>query len=388
MFVFSLILCLAIAMSSVLSRQIGGGNEETICRIATHGLALALMTGIIIAAIGTVFMNQIFSAMGAEAALMPKIREYMTIWFGGAIFITMPIVGNAAIRATGDTIRPAIIMGIVALVNILLDPVLIFGLFGFPRLEMQGAAIATVLANAIAMCCGLYLLYFKKKILRFRPFHPELFMDTAKKLGFIALPAGLTNTIQPFTNAVIISLLAKYGTENVAAFGIVSRVEAFAFVVIMGLAGGIAPIIGQNWGAKKYERVNETLHKAFKFSVLWALFIALIFGLFAKQIAGLFSGDALVIHTAALYFWIVPVTYALANLIQGWASAFNAMGLPQRAAMMIIGKHLFIQIPAAYIGGQLYGVADMFFGIALTNILLGASLHMANWRLCKSRQTD
>lgn len=383
MAVFSLILGLAIAMSSVIARQIGEGNQDRITRITTHGLTLAFLFGLIIAATGIVLIDPLFNLMGAKPNLMPYIRDYMLLWFSGAAFIAVPIVGNAAIRATGNTMFPAIVMSIVSIVNMILDPLLIFGLAGFPRMEIQGAALATIIANICAMCAGLYMLGVHKKMIRLRPFYPGKLGDSFKRLAFIALPAGITNTVQPIMNAVIISLLAHFSAESVAAYGIVTRIEAFAFVVVMGLAGGMAPILGQNWGAGYYERVHKTLHKAFSFTILWALFVALVLGLFAHDIAGVFSGNSAVIEIAALYFWIVPVTYALGNLVQGWASAFNAIGYPHRAAMMVIGKHIFLQIPLAYIGGTLYGPAGIFLSIALANVTVGLGLHIWNRKLCR-----
>ena len=190
-----------------------------------------------------------------------------------------------------------------------------------------------VFANGCAMLAGLYILFVHKKMICRDGLHLQHFKDSAKRLGYIALPAGLTGAIQPITNAVIIALLAGYSAEAVAAFGVVTRLEAFAFTVIMALATGMAPIIGQNWGAENYERVNKTLKTAFIFATLWSLLTAFIFIVFAKPIMSAFAGgenNAELVSIAVLYFWIVALTYAPGNLVQGWGSAFNAMGMPKR----------------------------------------------------------
>ena len=127
----------------------GGDRQETVKRVTTHGLILVFGIGILLSLAGLAAMDPVFRMMGASGDSLPLIRDYMAIWFAGAVCVTMPMVGNAAIRATGDTKIPAVIMTIVAVVNVILDPVLIFGLFGFPRLELQGAAIATVFANGM-----------------------------------------------------------------------------------------------------------------------------------------------------------------------------------------------------------------------------------------------
>ncbi len=376
--IFSLTLGMSIATSSVISRQIGRGNWPRVRRLTTHALIMAFILGLVLAVGGYFLMHPVFRAMGANEELMPLIDSYMTIWFAGCVFINMPVVGNAAIRATGDTYFPAMVMTVAAVANAVLDPILIFGLLGFPRLEMQGAAISTVFSNGCALLAGLYVIGAHKKMLSRSRHHMRLFGDSAKHILFIAIPAGITSIIQPVTNAVITALLAKYGHDAVAAFGIVSRIEAFAFITIMALAIGMAPIIGQNWGAEKYDRVRETMKNAISFACLWSLFVAAVLVLFARPVAGLFSREAGVIQTAVLFFLIVPPTYVLGNLVPGWSSAFNAMGLPQRSALMIFIRLVVVNIPLVIIGARLYGIAGIFGAIAVTNIVTGIAFHLWN----------
>ena len=125
------------------------------------------------------------------------------------------------------------------------------------------AAIATVFSNFVAMAMGLYMLgVHKKMLLGLSHLHWHLFGDSTKRLLFIAIPAGLTTAISPFVNTIIIGQLSGYGQEAVAAFGIATRVEAFAFIILMALAVGMSPIIGQNFGARNFDRVHEALRKA------------------------------------------------------------------------------------------------------------------------------
>lgn len=388
--IFSIIMGFGIAMSSVVSRLIGAGDNDMVKRVTTHGLILVFLITFTLSILGYIFQDTIFTPMVAEADrdhILPLISHYMSIWFAGAVFISMPMVGNSAIRAGGDTFIPAMIMTIVAVMNAILDPIMIFGLLGFPRMELQGAALATVISNACAMFAGLYVLGKRKKMLcPFNAMHFETFGDSAKRLLFIALPAGLANSIQPIVNALVIGLLAHYGTEAVAAYGIVSRVESFAFIILMGLAVGMAPIIGQNFGAGKFDRIKSTLKRAIGFSVLWSLFIAAILGLSAEKVAGLFEQDPLIIHYASLFFWIVPITYMFSNLIRGWASAFNAMGKPQRSVIMIIGEMVILMIPAIYIGDHLGGVTGIFIAMAVVNVLAGSIFHLWSWHSCQQME--
>ncbi len=381
--VFSLFIGFQIAMASVGSRLIGADDLPTMRRVTTHGVCLVFVLGIVIAFSGLILHDHIFALLGADETMMPLIWQYMSVWFTGAIFVTTPMIGNAAMRAGGDAFTPAIIMTIVALINIILDPLLIFGLYGFPRLEIQGAAIATIFANACAMIIGLYINYFHKHLLcRISEIEFKTFGDSCKRLLFIALPAGLTNTIQPIVNAFILALLTAYGAQAVAAYGVVTRIEAFCFVILMALSTGMAPIIGQNWGAQKFDRVHETLRKAIGFNFLWSLFIALILWACARPIASLFSDDPALITYAVQFFWIVPISYAFGNLIMGWASAFNAMGMPKQAVLMIAVRMLVLLVPTVYIGNMFYGVIGIFGAISLTNFISGAIFHLLSRRKC------
>ena len=382
---FSIIMGFSIAMSSVVSRQIGEGNHDKVRRITTHGLILTFIVGLVMAGLGLLFMQPLFRMMGATDVMMPMIMDYMMIWFIGSILINLPMVGNSAIRAGGDTLVPAMIMTVAVIVNVILDPIMIFGLFGFPRMELQGAALATVIANGAAMFAGLYVLYFKKKMICRDGLHLNHFKDSLKRLGFIALPVALTGVIQPVTNAVIIALLATYSHEAVAAYGVATRLEAFAFSIIMAIAAGMSPIIGQNFGAKNYQRVNNTLNLAFKFAVTWSLFVGAIFIFFAEPIAKLFaeSDSPELIAVIVIYFHVVALTYAPGNLVQGWGSAFNAMGMPKRSLVMIVVRLLILQIPLAVIGHNAFGINGIFAAIAITNMVTGLGFHMYNRKLCR-----
>lgn len=383
MAIFSITMGFTIAMSSVLSRLIGAGNPDLTRRVTTHGLMLVFIVSGSVGLLGYHFQDTVFILLGAGEEMRPLIHDYMTPWFAGMVFVSLPMVGNAAIRAAGDARVPAMIMTMAALLNVILAPMMIFGLAGFPRMEMEGAACATVFANMIAMCAGLYVIHFRKKMtdLSFL-YRLKDFGDSARRVLFIALPVGLTQAILPVLGAFIVSLLADEGHAAVAAFGIVTRVEAFAFIILMGVAVGMGPIIGQNFGAGKFDRVRETISRAIRFSIVWSMLVALVLGIFGKWIAGAFSAEEDVIRYATLFFWIVPFSYVFSNLLRGWGSAFNAMGMPRQSFVMIVVGTLCM-VPAVYAGHEIGGVPGLFIAIAAVNVITGILFHMWAWRLCR-----
>lgn len=386
-FVFSIIMGFGIAMSSVVSRLIGEGREEDVKRVTTHGLALVFGVGLVLAFIGYMLRDVIFAAMGADEEMRPLIHQYMTIWFFGVPFMATPFAGNSAIRAAGSPVAPAVIMVSVALLNAALAPLLVFGLWGFPRLELQGAAIATVFSNMVAMAAGLYILAIRKKmILAPARARWEEFGDSMKRILFIAIPAGLTSAVSPFVNTIVVALLAKFGTEAVAAFGIATRIEAFAFIILMALAVGMSPIVGQNFGARNFDRVHQTLRDAIGFSMFWCIGVAVILMAFALPVSSIFSDDPTVVYYAKISFLIIAPSYMFNALVNGWSSAFNAMGKPQMSLMMTVIKMLCLLIPAVVIGAKTGGVMGIFWAISLVNIVTGLGFHF--WSRSVVMQTE
>lgn len=386
--VFSLILGLGVGMSSVISRTIGAGNMLTVRRIVLHSLITGFLFSLALTVLGLTFQPLIFRMMGADEALMPYILEYMNIWFLGIAFVTLPIIGNAAMRGNGDSMTPSLIMIMVAVLNLILDPILIFGYLGAPAMGMQGAALASVISYAISMIVGLVILYKSKRLLGHAPADWHLFADSAKKLLHVGLPAGLANMVQPLSQAVVVALLAHFGTQAVAGFGVAVRVQAFVLIPLMALATGMAPIIGQNWGAGFFERVNEIIRKALQLNIIWCCFIALMLAIFARQIAGLFSSEPDVIQVTALYFYLVPLTFIGAQTVSLWGAAFNAAGYPKRAFLNLNGKILIFYIPGAWIGGLIYGFPGTFAGIAIANIMAGVIFHLANRHFCLKKENE
>jgi putative MATE family efflux protein len=377
-----------IAMSSTLSRLIGQKDMDTTRRVVLHGITMAFMASAIVCGGTYLILEPIFSFMHASPEILPYIMEYMPIWLLASVVLSMPVNGNSALRASGDALWPAIIMTSSAVMNMILDPIFIFGYFGIPAMGVKGAAVATLIAYIGCAIFGLSILIFKKKLLSFKSLYLDQFADSFKRLIVIALPAGITNIIGPITHAVLTGILATYGAEAVAAYGVTSRLESLALLAVMSLGLAMAPIVGQNWGAQNYDRVHTTIRQAINFNFIWSISTAIIFGLFAKSIAGIFTEDAAVIDIAALYFWIVPFSFAFGNLIYGWSSAFNAMGKPARAFTMITVKSLIMTIPALFIGHYIGGLKGIFIAIAAVNVIGGLSFHILSWRYCLSCEKE
>jgi len=356
---------------AVISRAIGEGDAGKVRRLATDALVLSLTLVIAMALLGFATMKPVFISMGAAENVYPLIREYMTVWYLGMVFLIVPMVGNSVIRAAGDAKTPSLIMIFAALVNIALDPILIFGLLGFPRLGLRGAAIATVIARAAAMAASLAVLHFRKKMLDGSVPSMKAALESWKKVLYIGIPAAATNMLVPVSMGAVTKIAAFFGPEAVAAVGAGTRIESFSFMAVMALAASVVPLIGQNWGANKSDRVREAVKLSQKYSFWWGTASLAVFAASGNLLAGWFTDDPQVRTYISLYLWIVPIGYGLRGVATLTSAALNAVNRPFAAALLSGARTLALTVPMAYLGAELWGIKGLFWGIGSANIFAG-----------------
>ncbi|MEM1242141.1 MAG: MATE family efflux transporter [Cyanobacteria bacterium P01_H01_bin.26] len=380
----SLAMGLGIGASSVIARAIGEGDMSRVRRFTTNSLTLALTAVILFVALGLLTIDPLFKALGAGPDTLPYVRDYMRIWYFGMVFLVVPMVGNSAIRAAGNTLTPSIIMTLSAGVNIVLDPLLITGALGFPRLEIQGAAIATVIARATTLVAALLVLRFKENLLSTKLPDLNETLWCWKDILTVGLPAAASSMITPISLGVITSFLAIHGPAAVAGFGIASRLESFALITIMALSASMGPFVGQNWGAKKINRVQLAMRQSFLFCIGWGLLMAVCLGLGGQFLSTLFNQDPNVIAIATQYLWFVPISYGAAGIIQVSSSAFNAMGKPVPSIVMTVARMFVLYIPLAYVGSRIAGPTGIFAAALVSNLAVGLGAYWWNRQTCTS----
>ncbi len=378
----SLSIGLGVGASSVISRAIGEGDRQRVQKFTTNSLTLALTVVVIFVVLGLLTIDPLFTALGASADVVPLVRDYMQIWYIGMVFLVVPMVGNSAIRASGNTVTPSLIMIFAAVINIVLDPLLILGIGGFPRLELQGAAIATVISRGMTLIAALFVLHFKERMLYLKLPSIQNTLWCWKDILYVGLPAAASNMINPISIGVITSILAAFGAEAVAAFGVASRIESFALIALMALSASMAPFVGQNWGAKKYARVGKALQLSFLFCFFWGLMMAAILVPTAPMLVGFFNQNPDIVAIASRYLWIVPISYAGAGIILVANSAFNALGKPIPSVVMTVARMFVLYIPLAYIGGRFYGVNGVFAAGCISNLIVGIGAYVWNQNTC------
>ncbi|MDX1269667.1 MAG: MATE family efflux transporter, partial [Oceanisphaera sp.] len=224
--VISLAMGLGAGLSACLGQALGAGNQQQAAQFTSHSLLLALVLVCLLAGLGATTIDPLFRLLGATDALLGLINDYMLIWYLTMPLLVLPMVGNAAIRATGDTRTPSLVMMVAGLVNGLLDPLLIFGIGPFPELGIKGAAIASACSWLMATVVGLWLLWRRERLLLWPWLRLDSVLSHWRQLLQVAIPASFTNLLNPLTTAMLMVILAGLGKEVVAAYGAASRIEA------------------------------------------------------------------------------------------------------------------------------------------------------------------
>jgi len=385
MILISLAVGLGAGTASAVSRAIGSADEETVRRLVTDALILALLVVAAVSALGVLTIAPLFRLLGAPERLLPLIADYMRIFYAGVVFLVVPMVGMSAIRATGEARLPGLIMIVTALINVALDPLLIFGLAGFPRLELEGAALATVIARGLGFAATIWLLGARLGLLTLALPSRRSLTRSWRSLLHVGLPAIGTNTIIPVATGVITAMLAGYGAATVAGFGVAARVEAFAMIVFYALSAVMNPFVGQNHGAGRTGRVDEALRVTALVCVAFGLASAAVLAAAARDIAALFTDDPRAIEVAALYLWIVPVSYGAAGMVMVGNAAFNGLGRPLPAVAISVTRMFGLYVPLAYVGGLILGAPGVFAGTAAANLAVGIGAYVWCRRACRRR---
>lgn len=369
--VTSLAMGLGAGLSAVMGHALGQGKHDEAARITTDNLFLAVLLVALIALAGALTIHPLFRLLGASDELIALIYDYMLIWYLTVPMLVLPMVGNAAIRATGDTKTPSLVMTVAGLVNGVLDPLLIFGIGPFPAWGIRGAAIATSLSWLIAMLVSLYILRHREGLLRWRLSPRPQLLAHWRALLHVAVPASFTNMLNPLANAVLMTIFAGLGTEVVAAYGAASRVEALLLIVMMALSSVLAPFISQNCGAGNPARAKAALQFCMRFALLFQLAVYALTWLLAPFIAELFSSHPQVVRLIVLYLHLVPIGYGFQGMVMLLASALNGVRASS-VSFLFNGLRLFVfLLPGAWLGAKLGGEQGIYLGILMANLAAG-----------------
>ncbi len=371
MIITSVAIGLGAGTSSVVARAIGAGDHRRARRLATDSLLLSFLITASLATIGILTIEPLFRLLGAPPDMIPMIRSFMTILYSGIPFLVVGMVGTSSMRATGDTRLPGKLMIFGALLNVVLDPILIFGVGPIPAMGLDGAATAALLARGTMFVGTLYFLMHRLDMVSFNKPDPVELRKSWSDILHVGLPAAGTNAIIPVAVAVITAMIARYGPDAVAGFGVASRIESMVLVIYYALSSVIGPFVGQNLSAGREGRIQLSLRLCALFCLASGLAIAALLALLSNFVAGLFSQNEAVVSVTRLFLWIVPISYGAYGIVMVVNAAFNGLGKPMPAVYISVTRMIVLYVPLALIGMRWFGIAGIFGAYAIANLLSG-----------------
>ena len=357
---------LMIAMSALAAQRIGRGEPEQARRIATNVVVISISIASIMAAIIWVFAPGFVEALGASGETKTYAVRYLRIVVPSLPIVACGMVCTGLLRAHGDAKRAMNATLAAGAVNAIFDPLLIFG-FG---LGLDGAAYASVLARFAMLFSA--LLPVLRHYGGFAPFSSDRFRQDLSPIFRIAAPAVLTNIATPVGAIIVTRAISTYGDGAVAGFAVISRLTPLAFCVVFALSGAVGPIIGQNFGAARYDRVRETLSNGLQFTLLYTLLAWAVLFFANGFLADRFGLDA---GGSALLFWyglgVAPLFFFNGALFVANA-AFNNLDRPFWSTMLNWGRNTIGIVPFVVIGAQIGGAPGVIIGHAIGGVFFAS----------------
>ncbi len=384
-FVFmSLAYGLSNAGAALVSQYIGAKDQRMAEKSAMQTLLVSVALSLALGAVGFFSAGWILSILGIGDPIKPYAEGYLKVIFLGLPFTFVMFASQAIVRGWGDTVFTMKVSAVSVLMNIVLDPFMIFGI-GFPRMEVQGAALATVVSRAFA---ALYsLLVMCKGSLGFRLHASDIKPDLRliSKILKIGIPGALGQAVTASGFAVIMGVISRFGPAVVSAYGVGNRITSMLSMIGMAISGAVSTMVGQFLGAGDEEKVDETVRWGFieTFTIVGIMSVFLF--LYGDLVTKFFIDDPEVIELGKIYFHLVAFSVPLFAMVSIVIGAFNGAGKTHLVAVVNVTRLWGIRVPLVLWLAGLFGFKGVFYAMAASNalaLLLGyALLKLTNWKV-------
>ena len=329
--------------SSVIARAIGSGNHQRAAFLVTHAQLLTVIIGVVLGLAGALFAEEIATSHGAQGTFRQMTVEYLQVYMVGFPFFMLGMVGSTLLRATGSAASPGLVLAVGSVLQIAFGPVLIFGWFGFPAMGIAGAAWAYVASRTISVLIY-WALLVRVRMLRWSF---DSVGESWKAILHVGGPAIASGLIMPVSMLIITRLLAQHGHEVVAGYNVASRVETMAHMILWSASSSVEPFVGQNWGARRYDRVKRALYLCNRFCLAWGVFTFVVMMLFGRMLVGAIDDNPIVSEVAWSFFLIIPLSIGFMGIMQIAGSCFNARGLPVPPLVISVVRTFVMYVPLA-----------------------------------------
>lgn len=357
-----------VGINALLSRSLGEKNFKAANLTAINGIFLAIVSYAVFAIFGLFFARTFFEAQTSNPEIIELGTQYLSICTIFSIGIFMQLTFERLMQSTGKTFYNMLTQGLGAIINIILDPILIFGLLGFPKMGVSGAAIATVIGQMAAMGLSLYFNLKKNHEVKivFKGFRPH--RHTIANIYSVGIPSIIMISIASIMTYGLNKILLAFSSTAVSVFGIYFKLQSFVFMPVFGLNNGMVPIIAYNYGARNKKRIVDTM----KLSIISAVSIMLIgfaiFQLFPTQLLSLFNASEEMLTIGVPALRIISLSFIFAGFCIIVGSVFQSLGNGMYSLVVSVSRQLIIILPVAYIFAHVFGLNAIWYAIPIAEI--------------------
>lgn len=366
---------LAIAAGAVVSKAMGENDEASVRSLFLNTSIVTVIFSAIISLAVYLWTPTLLTFLGAKDDVFDLAKSYLDILVPSLPIICLAMSTGAVLRAVSDiklSMNATLVGGAV---NAIFDPIFIFAL----SMEIEGAAIASVLSRMAALAVALYGVLYKHDLKT--SFDFDEFKKSLPSIFSIAIPAVITNGVTPIGNVVVIRVLADFSDGYVAGWAIISRVVPVAFGTIFALSSAIGPIVGQNHGAKRYDRIRQALKDGIKFCAYYTLGISILLFFSPKLLIWIFNAKEQSADLITFFCHYVMITYFFLGVLFIANATFNNLGRPSLSTLFNVGRATIGCVPFVYIGALLDGANGVILGQAIGSSLFGIAAIFVAFKL-------
>ncbi|WP_144391637.1 MATE family efflux transporter [Pleionea sediminis] len=363
---YAIAIGLSMAVTAMIARRVGEKNTEAASLVAGQTLWAGLIVGITVGLSGIVFAKPILAFMGASPSVLENGESYTMIMLGGSITILYLFLINAIFRGAGDATIAMRSLWLANGINIVLDPLLIYGIGPFPEMGVTGAAVATTIGRGVGVLYQLYHLFDIRRRVGVQAQHLKLAPQILSRIARVSIGGIMQFLIATASWVVLVRIVSQYGSEAVAGYTIAIRIIIFTILPAWGLSNAVATLVGQNLGAGKPERAESSVWQITKYNVVFMVTIAVVFITFAEVIIGVFTTSTVVINYATDCLRFISYGYGFYAIGMIVVQAFNGAGDTMTPTKINFLCYWIFQIPLAYGLANTLGLGPLGVFLAIT----------------------
>jgi len=367
------------AAVAMIARRVGEKDHRGAGAVALQIYLIGIIFSALLGILGYIYAEPLMRLIGANDSIVINGLGYVRIYFIGMVSVFFLFITQAILRGAGEPVMPVVILIISALANIILDFLLIFGIGPFPKMGVNGAALATIIARAIGSIIGLFFLFYGFSTVRIRISDFGIDFSIIKNVFKIAFPSMGRMSLNSLSRIALMKIVTLFGTSAVAAYGIGLRLDMLVFLPGLGFAAAVSTMVGQNLGAKSPERAEKSTTIAVWYNIVIMSFLGIVFFIMAKNIIAIFDKNPEVLHLGEAYLKVVAPTYFLLGVRLVLGGALRGAG-DTFAPMIISLITLFgIQIPLAYFLSSLSALNTTGIWLAIAGVNFFEAIFLAYW---------